>query len=103
METKYAIRIVMTGYNLGIDTEVVMVQESRLICLEDPAEGHRHSTHEQPRQVRRDAKSGSSVEKDRLVGKCNTGCQSGRVGPIDIRSNILVGVVWSRIGALYID
>jgi hypothetical protein len=100
METKYAIRIVMTGYNLGIDTEVVMVQERRVICLEDPAEGHRHSTHG---QVRRDAKSGSSVEKDRLVGKCTTGCQSGRVGPIDIRSNILVGVGRSRIGALYID
>jgi len=76
METKYAIRIVMTGYNLGIDTEVVAVQESRVICLEDPPEGHRHSTHEQPSHVRRDAKFGSPVEKDRLVGECNTWCQS---------------------------
>jgi hypothetical protein len=80
---------------------MVVIQESQVICLEDPAEGQRQSTHEQPRHIRRDAKSGSPVAKDRLVGECNTGCQSGGVGPIDIRSNIHAG--WRRIGALYID
>jgi hypothetical protein len=101
METKCVIRVLTTGNNLVICTKVVAVQESRVICLEDPAEGQRHSTHEQPRHFRRDSESGCSIEKDRLVGECDARCQSRRVGPIDIRSNIRAG--WHRVEAFHMN
>ena len=77
------------------------VQESCVFCLEESTEDEGHSTHEQRRHVKRDAKSGSSVEKDRLVGECHTGCQSGGVRSVDIRSDVRARRC--RIGALYID
>jgi len=86
----------MTEYNPEIDIEAV---GSKKAAQKIPPK--RHSNHEQPRHVKRDAKSGCSVEKDRLVGECNIGCQSGGVRSIDIRSNVRAR--WRRIGALYID